>query len=216
MHDGQNLFDAATSYAGEWRVDESMTALAAEGIEAIVVGLQNGGQDRALEYTPYPNAEYGTGGRARDYVAFLADTVKPLVDATLPTLPGREHTTVAGSSLGGLVSLYALLERPEVFSAAGVFSPAFWWTGERFLADVERHEKLAARIYMDVGGRENPENPERSRAYVRDYERVAAILKHVGYGEQDLKLVFDLEAPHHESAWAERFPDAMHFLLAPR
>ncbi|HEX2865045.1 MAG TPA: alpha/beta hydrolase-fold protein, partial [Deinococcales bacterium] len=125
LHDGQNLFDAATSFSGqwrvdgEWRVDESMTRLAAEGLEAIVVGIPNAGDDRPLEYSAHRHSILG-GGRAPDYVRFLAETVKPPVDATLRTLPGREDTTVAGSSLGGLVSLRALFDRPDVFSRAGV------------------------------------------------------------------------------------------------
>ncbi|MBI5958142.1 MAG: alpha/beta hydrolase, partial [Chloroflexi bacterium] len=125
MHDGQNLFDAALSFSGEWQVDETLEALSAEGIEAIVVGIPNLDGEitgaRLDEYGPFPSVlRGGRGGRGAEYVAFIADTVKPLIDADFRTLPDRDHTSTAGSSMGGLISLYAFFARPEVFSRAGV------------------------------------------------------------------------------------------------
>src|SRR2546423_11474896 len=98
MQDGQNLFDEETSYAGEWRVDETMAALAADGIDAIVVGIPNAGDDRFAEYSV-------ARGRGAEYLDFLAETVKPLVDAQFHTAPAREATGLGGSSLGALISL---------------------------------------------------------------------------------------------------------------
>src|SRR6476469_3686925 len=107
MHDGQNLFDAAGSYTGEWQVDETMEALSAEGIEAIIVGIANSGGGRALDYSAHKHSLYGGGG-ADAYVDFLIRKVKSLIDGSFRTLPDRIHTGVMGSSLGGSISLYAL------------------------------------------------------------------------------------------------------------
>jgi len=97
MHDGQNLFDATTSFAGEWGVDETMEELAVEGLEAIVIGIPHG-EDRVREYTPF-------NGGGDEYLAYVVDTVKPLVDSSFRTLSDREHTGIMGSSLGALISL---------------------------------------------------------------------------------------------------------------
>ena len=130
MHDGQALFDrflkeqtddpAMHIEPGEWMVDETMTALHDEGLDAIVVGIPNAGPARMVEYTPYTVLEPRQPGQATAYIDWVCDVVKPLVDTSFRTAPGREHTTVAGSSLGGIVSLVAYRHRPEVFGAAGV------------------------------------------------------------------------------------------------
>jgi predicted alpha/beta superfamily hydrolase len=203
MHDGLNLFDAPLSFNGEWRVDETMEALAAEGLEAIVVGIPHGA-DRRTEYVP------AAGGAA--YIRFLVDEVKPLVDASLRTEPGRETTGLAGSSLGGVISLYGFLVRDDVFSFAGVMSPALWFD-ESLFALAEQLPRRDGRIWLDVGGREDPDEPEQNERYVRDFERLASILRLRGYTESQLRALFVPEARHHESAWGLRLPDALRFLL---
>jgi predicted alpha/beta superfamily hydrolase len=203
MHDGRNLFDEKTSHAGEWRVDETMEALAQQGLEAIVVGIPHG-PDRGAEYVP--------SERGGEYIAFLVDEVKPLVDATLRTVPERAATGLAGSSLGGIISLYGFLTRNDVFSYAGVMSPAFWWD-ESLYELATATPRRAGRIWMDVGGDEHPDKPERSRAYVEGFERMSSILRALGYDESQLRTVLEPGAPHHESAWARRLPDMLRFLL---
>jgi predicted alpha/beta superfamily hydrolase len=126
LHDGQNLFDAATSFAGEWQVDETMEALSEEGLEAVVVGIPNAGAARLDEYSPFHEENYG-GGLGDQYLAFITQAVKPLIDTDYRTLPGREHTGIMGSSMGGLISLYAFFRHPEVFGFAGALSPSFWF-----------------------------------------------------------------------------------------
>lgn len=124
MHDAQNLFDSKTSFSGEWGVDETMNTLA---IKAIVVGIEHGNDKRMEELTPFPNENYG-GGNADAYLNFLVTVVKPYVDGEYRTKSSAEHTTILGSSLGGLLSLYALAKHPETFGKAGVFSPSFWFS----------------------------------------------------------------------------------------
>lgn len=203
MHDAQNLFDEALSNSGEWRVDETMTDLAREGLEAIVVGIPHGGERRGHELA---------GDGAAEYLSLVVDRVVPLVEAALPT-DGRRG--IAGSSLGGIASLHALYRHPGVFEFAGVFSPAFWWNGDdRWFDLVERTPPPGGRIYMDVGDDEGEGDETIRRAYVDGFERMSALLRAKGYGDDDLRTVFEPGGLHHESAWARRFPDAMRFLLS--
>ena len=128
MHDGQNLFDAATSYSGEWEVDETLNKLAAQGKKVpIVVGIDNGGGDRIGEYTPWANSQYG-GGDGEKYMQFIVETLKPYIDQHYRTLPDRENTGILGSSLGGLISHYGSLRYQGTFSKVGLFSPSYWFS----------------------------------------------------------------------------------------
>jgi predicted alpha/beta superfamily hydrolase len=205
MNDGQNLFDEATSHAGEWRVDETMEALARESLEAIVVGIPHAGERRGHEYA---------GDGARTYLDFVVEQVRPLVEDAFAVAPGRESTGVAGSSLGALSSLQALYVHPDVFGFAGLLSPAFWRNGdERWYELVEREPRPDARVYMDVGDDEGEGNERLRRAYVDGYERMAALLRAKAYGDDELRTVFEPGGVHLESAWARRLPDAFRFLL---
>ena len=213
-HDGQNLFDAAANPEGEWEVDESMGRLAAEGLEAIIVGIPNAGSARRTEYSPWPDPEYGGGG-ADAYLDLLLGTIKPAIDADFATDPNPAQTGILGSSLGALVSLYAFFHHPGLFGFAGVLSPAFWWAGDAVFAFVDAADPPDGRIWMDVGDEEAPERPELQAAYVRDFHRMAAVLADKGFGPDRLATVLEVGGRHHESAWARRFPDAMRFFLAP-
>jgi predicted alpha/beta superfamily hydrolase len=207
MFDGQNLFDDATAHSGvEWRVDETMEELAREGLEAIVVGIPAApGDERGVEYS---------GDKAAQHLGFVADTVRPLVEASFDVDARREATGIAGSSLGGVASLHAVYTRPETFGFAGVFSPAFWWTGDdRWFELVERTPAPVARIYLDVGGAEMPEDELTRRRYVEGFERMAGLLRRQGFDDRSLRTVLDRGGAHHETDWARRLPDALRFLL---
>ncbi len=209
LHDGQNLFDRRTGFGGlEWRADETMTALHREGLDAVLVGIPNAGSERMEDYTRYTDPEHGGGG-AEDYLAFVAETVKPLVDEVVRTQPEREHTSTVGSSLGALVSLSCFLLRSEVFGGAGLLSPSFWWPGDRLLEDL-RAGIPAGRVYLDVGGQER-DDARGSEAYVQDVRRVAEFFD--AAPETLLRLEFDPDGHHGERWWAERLPDALRFLL---
>jgi predicted alpha/beta superfamily hydrolase len=203
MHDAQNLFDDALSNDGEWRVDETMEALAREGLHAVVVGVPHGGDLRGHELS---------GDGAEAYLELVVEHVRPLVENEFPVDHAR--LGIAGSSLGGVASLHALYRYPDVFSFAGVFSPAFWWSGDdRWFELVETTPAPGGRIYMDVGDDEGEGDEERRLAYVNGFERMSALLRRQGYGDDRLRVVLDRGGIHHESAWARRFPEAMRFLL---
>ena len=206
MHDGQNLFDEATSFAGEWGVDETMEALAQDGLEAIVVGVDNGGAHRLDEYSPFEDAE-GRGGDGDRYLAFLTDTLKPRIDADFRTLPGRERTAIAGSSMGGLVSLWAFLRRPDVFGKAAVMSPSLWFADRAVFPVVEATPFAPGRIYLGVGLNEGAET-------VADARRLRDLLLKKGYRRRtDLLYLEQRGAGHSEEAWRRRFRYAARFLL---
>lgn len=121
MQDGQNLFDDATSYAGEWGIDEHLDSLFSSGKkEAIIVGIDNGLSKRMTEYNPYSFQQFGKG-EGNEYVDFLVKNLKPFIDKKYRTLKNKQNTFIAGSSMGGLISLYAALKYPKIFVGAGIF-----------------------------------------------------------------------------------------------
>jgi predicted alpha/beta superfamily hydrolase len=144
----------------------------------------------------------------------VADTVRPLVGTSFHVDPRRERTGIAGSSLGGVASLHAVFTRPEKFGFAGVLSPAFWWTGDdRWFELVERTVKPDARIYIDVGDSEMPEDEQTRRRYVEGFERMTALMRSRGFDEDSLRAVLEPGGAHFETDWARRLPDALRFLL---
>lgn len=214
LHDGGNLFDRRTAFAGEtWEADRALTGLHEKGHDVIAVGIPCSPDRRIEEYSPYYQVGVG-GGDADTYVTFLTDHLKPWVDAALRTRPEREHTMIAGSSLGGVVSLHAWLRRPDVFGGVGAFSTAFWVPGERHLLELE--EALAAphpptRFSLDVGGQEIPDAAHRQDAYQRDTERIVGAMQRAGV---PLLYTYDSQSFHFESAWAARLPAALAWLTA--
>lgn len=215
FQDGQNVFDERTSFAGEWHADETLEMLAGEGYEAIAVAIPNGGEARTDEYSPWrgPNPfapDRGEmGGLGDAYLDWLVGSVKPLVDRSFPTSPQRAATGIIGSSMGGFVSLYGLLTRPEAFGLAGVLSPSIIWNDYGVLRMIDEQGLPQARIHLDVGGRE-------WRGMLPDARRLRdALLAHGMVEGRDLHYVEELQAVHNERAWARRLPDALRFLLAP-
>jgi len=208
MHDGQNLFDPAMSFAGVWGVDEALRWASRRGVDAIVVGIPNKGAARIAEYSPFVEAGgRGAGGAGDRYLDFVMRTVKPLVDARFPTLPDRSHTGIAGSSMGGLISLYAFFQYPEVFGFAAALSPSLWFADGALLDLVARAPRVPGRLYIDIGMREGERNVALGR-------RLRDLLLAKGYERRrDFRWVEDKDGVHHESAWGRRFRKALPFLL---
>lgn len=221
MHDGQNVFDEATSNDGEWEVDETMERLAPE-LEAIVIAIPNAGAYRTTEYSPFfdasalPEDERDRYGQVEplgeSYAEWLVETVVPLVEDSFRVSDDRSDRGVFGSSMGGLISLYSLFRDPEVFGFAGAMSPATGGPWEAIFEFIEESGYVDARLYVDVGGDEFPDHDRRSEQFERGAERLVDTLEDVGYDDQ-LAYVYDPGAIHHEDAWARRFPEAIQFLL---
>ena len=208
MHDGQNLFDPTTSFAGEWGVDAAMARAPRRGRRAIVVGVPNMGVDRMKEYSPFVDERVGGGGGGDAYIDFLVHTLKPMIDARYRTRPERAATGILGSSLGGLVSLYAFFRAPSHFGFAGAMSPALWFGNAGIFPSVESAANVGGRLYLDVGTREGEQTLANARA-MRD------LLVRKGYVPgRDLMWVEDRGGMHNEAAWGRRLRRALPFLLA--
>ena len=198
MHDGQNLFDNATSGYGEWGVDEILDSISkSDDKESIVVGIDHGGGDRLLEYNPF-DSRFGKG-KGDAYVDFIVKTLKPLIDRNYRTLNTPKNTGVIGSSMGGLISLYAALKYPKTFGVAGIFSPAF--RVAPLIYDFAEKNKLnkKTRIFFLAGESE-------SKEMVPDMKKMYDLLIKKGYPATHLKFVTQPDGQHSEWFWHREFP----------
>ncbi len=213
LHDGQNVFDA--SHAGaEWQFDETAQRLAeARLIDPPIIVAVGSGPDRIADYTP-SSATFGSpprrqGGGAAAYGRFLAEELLPLIAQRYRIQAGPGGTAVGGSSLGGLVSLWLALHRPDVFGAALVVSPSLWWDNEAALRDVLARPTGSARprLWLDMGGRESEQGIGQAR-------RLREALRQRGWSPQELAYVEDPLGTHDEATWASRVEGMLRFLYA--
>jgi predicted alpha/beta superfamily hydrolase len=210
LQDGQNLFDDATSFAGEWHVDETAQALVTAGeIEPlIIVGISNAGAYRLEEYTPTRDMARKAGGRADAYGRMMVEELKPFIDHTYRTHRDAAHTGLGGSSLGGLVSMYLGLKYSGVFWRLAIFSPSVWWDNRFIIRRVRALSfKPPLRIWLSMGTAEGPEGVDAAR-------RLRDALVHKGWrAERDLSYHEIEGAPHSESAWAGIVDPMLRFLF---
>lgn len=196
MQDGQNVFDDATSFAGEWGVDEYLDSVYEKTAPSIVVAIDNGGAKRMNEYNPYDTKKFGKG-EGEPFVDFLVKTLKPFIDKNYRTKKDKANTSIAGSSMGGLISLYAILHYPRIFGSAGIFSPSLWIAPKLFDEIKTKAAKLNARIYFYVGKQE-------------DEEMVHNLLKAVEwinkYSKSKITAVIRDDGKHDEATWRREFP----------
>lgn len=195
MQDGQNLFDDTTSFAGEWGIDEFMDHLT-EG-QCIVVAIDHGGDKRMTEYNPYDNPKFGKG-EGKKYIDFMAKTLKPFIDKNFRTLPEMQNTGIAGSSMGGLISLYAVLQYPDVFGKAGIFSPSLWITDKKIFTDIKKKARRTASFIYLYGGKAE------SGEMVVDLVKAAETF----HGRTKGKIVTAIRegGQHNEARWRLEFP----------
>jgi len=212
MHDGQNLSDPSQAFAGTWQLDDTLRRVAARGIEPIVVGVHNTG-NRLGEYSPFPDPKHG-GGAADAYLAFLVDTLKPRIDRLFRTERHASRTAIVGTSMGGLVSLYAWFRRPEVFGLAAAMSPSLWYGREQLFDFLDRAPAQSGRLYLDVGTAEGA-------VTLRDARRLRSVLRSKGdrleFARDRRRFWYreDRGGRHEEAAWARRLNHVLRFLLKP-
>ena len=207
MHDGQNVFDAFTSFSGEWEVDESLNQLFENGDEGIiVVAIDNGGANRFNEYSPWVHPTYG-GGQGDEYMAFIVETLKPYIDDNYRTRTKREHTGLMGYSRGGVIYMYGLIEYQDVFSKAGVFSPAFWVAPGAYTHVSTTGKEADVRVYFLAGEQE-------SASMVPDMQQMYNTMLDAGFEESELFFLTHADGQHSEWYWAREFPDAYEWLFA--
>ncbi|HKM11569.1 MAG: alpha/beta hydrolase-fold protein [Bacilli bacterium] len=213
MHDGQNLFDSATSYAGEWEIDETITALIAKGDHGtIVVGIDNS-QDRLNELSPNWPRILGIRKKINQpsgelYASFIVNTVKPYIDTHFHTLSNRSNTGIGGSSMGGVMSFYMLLTYPEIFGSGLLFSTAAqlykYASIKNFVQTKISTMNDYPRIFLFAGGLERSITP-----YVK---RLSHLLIKNNFPKENIATLIDPRAKHNELAWAKHFPNAYQWL----
>lgn len=203
MHDAQNLFDATTSYAGEWKVDEYLDSISDD--ETIIVGIEHGNEKRADELTPYPHETYG-GGKADVYLDFIINFLKPHIDTTYRTVSDPERTTIFGSSFGGLLSFYAVIKYPKTFGNAGVFSPSFWFTDDIYTLVEQTDIPESSRFYFLAG-------TDESEDMVPDLEQMVSLLQRKGVPPDNIESTIIAGGKHSETLWSEHFPEAYNWLI---
>jgi predicted alpha/beta superfamily hydrolase len=212
LHDGQNVFDQATAFGDEWRVDETAQQLITGGRIAplIVVGVYNSGEHRLDEYTPTARPDKGGGGHADDYGKMLVEELKPFIDTTYRTRPDQEHTAMGGSSLGGLLTLHLGLRYPTTFGKLAVLSPSVWWDDRVILREVEAlPTKPKQRVWLDAGTREGSEVIPDARM-LRD-----ALLAKGWVIAEDFMYYEARGGEHNEKSWAKRVGPVLKFLFPP-
>ena len=204
MQDGQNVFDDATSYSGEWGVDEYLDSLGMDAKECIVVAVDNGGTKRLNEYCPYDfslSGFVGSGksnnGEGNQYVDFQVKTLKPFIDKNYRTVKDKANTAIAGSSMGGLISLYAVLKYPKVFGAAGIFSPAFRVAPQIFDDIKTKGKKVSSKIYFYAGKQEG-------QTMVPDMQQAYEEMKKIS--KSKMQVVIRDDGKHNEATWRKEFP----------
>jgi len=219
LNDGQNLFEASTSFNGvEWQVDETADRLIREGVipSMIIVGMDNTGRDRIREYMPHRSLHpimlraYGTR-----YPSFLFKEVIPFIARNYRVAAGPENTGLGGSSLGALIALYTAAVRPGVIGRLLLESPSLWASNRQLIRQSRAVKRWPERVFLATGTGEAGRK-DRDQSVVDDVRELAAIFRRAGLDDSRLRLVIDDGASHHESAWARRFPEALAFLFGKR
>jgi alpha-glucosidase len=194
IQDGQNLFDATTAAFGHWRLREFMDRQPLDK-QAILVGIDHGGPERMHEYAPHKRGQRGGQGLA--YLQFVEHTLKPFIDREYRTWPHREATAIVGSSLGGLIALYAGLQFSHVFGKAGALSPSLWFN-PGILNAGGKTDRPKSQIYVAGSKTE-------MRSMGPALEKVYWSLKNKGFSDEQLRVVIRDRGRHAETFWAREF-----------
>jgi predicted alpha/beta superfamily hydrolase len=216
LNDGQNLFEASTSYTGvEWQVDETVDRLIREGTipPMIVVGIDNATKDRVREYMPHRSLHpVMLRVQGHRYPTFLIKEVMPFIARNYRVATGPENTGFGGSSLGALVALYTAIKRPGIIGRLLLESPSLWASNRQMIRECRGAKRWPERVFLATGTAEVGRK-DRDQSVVDDVRELAGILYRAGFDEKHLRLMIEDGAFHHESAWARRFPEALAFLF---
>ena len=206
LQDGQNLFDDFAPF-GSWGVDKKLAELAEKGFgDVIVIAIDHAAEARIAEFTPSYPTRLGTG-EGKKYARFLKETLKPYVDTHFRTLPDRNNTGIGGSSMGGLISFYAGLMFPEVYSKLMIFSPSLWVAPNIHHQSNDFRKPYDTKIYLYGGGAE-------SAGMAPSLIRIKETLERQGQGSKmDIRLAIDPRGKHNEARWGKEFPRAIKWLF---
>ncbi len=206
LQDGQNLFDDYAPF-GNWGIDKKLAVMAERGMEdVIIIAIDHAEKERIAEFTPSMNTKLGKGD-GKKYIRFLADTLKPHVDKHFRTLPERAHTGIGGSSMGGLITIYAGFMYPEVYGKLMVFSPSLWVAPNIHFQLMSFDEALDLKVYLYAGN-------EEGTYMVPNMERFIRAIGEQGIASNiDFHLSIDPQGKHNEARWGEEFPKAVEWLF---
>jgi predicted alpha/beta superfamily hydrolase len=216
LNDGQNLFDPATAYIGvDWQAGETAERLIRESKipPLIIVGIDNAQKDRPKEYLPYrsfhPPILRPQGKR---YPDFLLREVMPFVHQRYRIARGPENTGLGGSSLGAIISLFTVMDRPGVFGRLLLESPSLYISNRQLLKSSRAFRQWPAKVFMAIGTREDG-SEDRDQQVVEDVRELEHVFRRAGLNEDRLRVKIDEGASHSEREWARRFPEALTFLF---
>ena len=205
LQDGQNLFDEYAPY-GNWAVDKKMALMAAQGMgDFIVIAIDHAKEERIEEFTPSYKTRLGVGD-GKKYIRFLADTLKPYIDKHFRTMPDRMNTGIGGSSMGALISIYAGLIYPEVYSKLLIFSPSLWVTPNMHFHFMNLYQTAPMKVYLYGGEGE-------SDTMVPSLQRFKQALEAKASAPVSFKLSIDPQGKHNEERWGKEFPKAIDWLF---
>jgi predicted alpha/beta superfamily hydrolase len=219
MHDGHNLFDVHTSTYGHiWDVQHALESYEQQYHEGlIIVGIDADGQHRLEEYSPWVSTalekyapelnDHKHGGEGEEYLAWMVKDLVPLINSRYRT---NGINFMAGSSMGGLISLYAGLKYPKIFSKVGCFSSSFWFAKNEMTDFIKHHFGDALSVYLDCGTRET-EDEEFNAMFISDTITISDLLQ-LDQNKM-IKMIIEKGARHNEEAWAKRFPGFLQWLL---
>jgi predicted alpha/beta superfamily hydrolase len=214
MHDGNNLFDKQTAFLGnEWKVDEVMQKLHQEGqVKGVIIAGVYNSINRMKEYTPVKDTEYG-GGEGKKYLDFLTQELMPELHKTFRIKKGPKNTGVMGSSLGGLISLYAGFEYSNYFGMVGAISPSLWWSNRYMESFVQSKNKPKIKLWLDMGTQEGLGENGESKP-LKDARSMDSLLRSIGFTKPQQYQYFEHRGgTHSEKSWSQRLYKPMTFFF---
>ncbi|PIQ48848.1 MAG: carbohydrate esterase [Cytophagales bacterium CG12_big_fil_rev_8_21_14_0_65_40_12] len=206
LQDGQNLFNPDAPY-GNWAIDQSLAQLANDGFhEIIIIAIDHGDDERIVEYSPYYNPRLGTG-KGKAYVDFLVDSLIPYVEGKLRVSPDPKNRGIGGSSMGGLISLYAGVTRPDVFAKMMIFSPSLWVSPMIYHDAAKYQVEHENALYLYAGAKE-------SRFHLPNIHRLSKIIEPIFQSSENGRFISSIneEGNHGEFYWGIEFPKAIKWL----
>jgi predicted alpha/beta superfamily hydrolase len=207
LQDAQNLFGEGSSY-GNWEIDKRLSLLSKhEKGDIIIVAIDHGNEERFNEYSPYTVEKKGKGLGMR-YANFIVRNLKPHIDANFRTKTERQFTGIGGSSMGGLISIYAGLMYPETIGRLMVFSPALWVSPKIYFDAIEFFSPMDTNIYLYGGGKEGS-------VMIPNVKKMKETIENQGWDAEKIKIKLstDPKGEHNEKRWGQEFPKAIEWLF---
>ena len=209
MHDAQNLFGEASSPYQKWEVGRTLNQLfEVTDWGCIVIGIEHGEEHRLAEYSPFPNPNHG-GGEGTAYLKFIIETLKPAVDSYFRTLTDAQNTLMIGSSMGGLISIFAAINYGNIFGKVAAFSPSLWWSDDIYALAAQTSYNFVHKMVLLGGEKESDE-------MLPDLLAMYYTLSDNGYFEDKIHLDFYQDGSHTESFWGREFEKAIRWLMSEK